>query len=324
MALAIAQARIASDAGEVPVGAVVVRGGQVIASGRNEPIARHDPTAHAEIMALREAANVVGNYRLDDCTLYVTLEPCAMCSGAMLHARLPRVVFGAADPKTGAAGSVVNLFENPKLNHKTSVEGGLLATESSKLLTDFFKARREAEKSQSQPLREDALRSSDQRFTKLQLADIPSKYVAGLPSLEGLRMHYVDVGPQDSNQVVLCLHGDTGWGYTFYPRLAGWVSEGKRVIVPDLIGFGRSDKPKRTDRHTVDFHRHVLFELLAHLHVSHYTLVLHNSLDGMPANAAADNAPFPDAGYRAALKAFAGDGCRVSLIVDALQAHWPA
>jgi tRNA(adenine34) deaminase len=110
MQQALAEARQAAAAGEVPVGAVVVRRGEVIASGRNAPVDGHDPTAHAEIVALRAAAQVLGNYRLDDCELFVTLEPCAMCSGAMLHARLKRVVFGAADPKTGAAGSVLNLF----------------------------------------------------------------------------------------------------------------------------------------------------------------------------------------------------------------------
>src|SRR5659263_702557 len=110
MQLALEQARAAAAAGEVPVGAVVVRGGQVIATGRNAPIDGHDPTAHAEIVALRAAAQALGNYRLDECELFVTLEPCAMCSGAMLQARLKRVVFGAPDPKTGAAGSVINLL----------------------------------------------------------------------------------------------------------------------------------------------------------------------------------------------------------------------
>src|SRR6478735_9145031 len=117
MQQALAQAREAAVAGEVPVGAVVVRKGEVIATGRNAPIDGHDPTAHAEIAALRAAAQKLGNYRLEDCELYVTLEPCAMCSGAMLHARLARVVYGAADPKTGAAGSVVAIFGEPRLNH---------------------------------------------------------------------------------------------------------------------------------------------------------------------------------------------------------------
>ena len=142
MQLALAQAAIAGQAGEVPVGAIVVCNGEVIATGRNAPIEGHDPTAHAEIMALRAAALTLGNYRLPDCELFVTLEPCAMCSGAMLHARLKRVVFGAADPKTGAAGSIVNLFDQPKLNHQTTLLGGLLADDAAKLLKNFFSQRR--------------------------------------------------------------------------------------------------------------------------------------------------------------------------------------
>ena len=150
MQLALAQAALAAQAGEVPVGAVVVQGGVVIATGRNAPIEGHDPTAHAEIAALRAAAKALGNYRLPDCTLYVTLEPCAMCSGAMLHARLKRVVFGATDAKTGAAGSVINLFNQPQLNHQTVLQGGVLAGESAALLKDFFSQRREEKRLQTQ------------------------------------------------------------------------------------------------------------------------------------------------------------------------------
>ena len=142
MQLALAQASLAAAEGEVPVGAVVVCKGQVISTGRNAPIGAHDPTAHAEIIALRAAAQALGNYRLPDCELYVTLEPCAMCCGAMLHARLKHVVFGAADPKTGAAGSVVNLFEQPQLNHQTELTGGVLADHSATLLRKFFSQRR--------------------------------------------------------------------------------------------------------------------------------------------------------------------------------------
>ncbi len=151
MTLALAQARVAMIASEVPVGAVVVRHGQVIASGSNAPIAGHDPTAHAEILALRAAAQVIGNYRLPDCELFVTLEPCAMCVGAMLHARLKRVVFGASDPKTGAAGSVIDLFVNPRLNHRTQVQGGLLETECSALLQTFFQERRQLARAGNNP-----------------------------------------------------------------------------------------------------------------------------------------------------------------------------
>jgi len=142
MRLAITEARKAEALGEVPVGAVVVKDGTVIATGYNHPIATHDPTAHAEIMALRAASKVLGNYRLPGCELYVTLEPCAMCSGAMMHARLARVVYGATDPKTGACGSVLDLFAEDKLNHHTEVTGGVLAQECGTLLKEFFAMRR--------------------------------------------------------------------------------------------------------------------------------------------------------------------------------------
>ena len=147
MRLALDQAQNAWLVGEVPVGAVIVRdtpsGRQVVATGYNRPITEHDPTAHAEIVALRHAATLLANYRLPECELYVTLEPCAMCAMALMHARLKRVVFGAADPKTGAAGSVVDLFANPRLNHHTTIEGGVLADASGQLLRDFFAERRE-------------------------------------------------------------------------------------------------------------------------------------------------------------------------------------
>lgn len=146
MQQALEQARHAWALGEVPVGAVVVKDGVVIATGYNQPIGKHDPTAHAEIMALRAAATVLGNYRLPGCELYVTLEPCVMCSGAMMHARLARVVFGAPDPKTGACGSVLNLFEQNQLNHHTQITGGVLAEECSSLLKEFFAERRKAAK----------------------------------------------------------------------------------------------------------------------------------------------------------------------------------
>lgn len=142
MRLALAQARLARAAGEVPVGAVVVREGEVIGVGWNQPIRAQDPSAHAEIIALRAAGRRLGNYRLPGCTLYVTLEPCAMCSGAIFHARIARVVYGAPDPKTGSAGSVLNLFAEPRLNHHAVVEGGVLAEECATLLREFFAERR--------------------------------------------------------------------------------------------------------------------------------------------------------------------------------------
>ena len=132
----------AQTAGEVPVGAVVVRDGVIIGRGFNAPISRHDPSAHAEMMALRDAAQRLGNYRLADCELFVTLEPCLMCAGAIMHARIARVVFGAGDPKTGACGSVLDAFAEPRLNHHTEVAGGLLAEECGAMLSDFFAKRR--------------------------------------------------------------------------------------------------------------------------------------------------------------------------------------
>ncbi len=139
---ALEQARLAALAGEVPVGAILVRDGQVIGRGFNQPIGNHDPSAHAEMLALRTAAQGVANYRLPGATLYVTLEPCVMCSGAMLHARIDRVVFGAPDPKTGAAGSVLDIFASKQINHQTQVEGGILAEECGQILRDFFRERR--------------------------------------------------------------------------------------------------------------------------------------------------------------------------------------
>lgn len=139
---AILQARAAECLGEVPVGAVVVREGVIIARGFNSPIGESDPTAHAEIAALRAAARALGNYRLPGCDLFVTLEPCAMCAGAIMHARLARVVYGARDPKTGVHGSILDLFAEERLNHHTEVVGGILAEECSALLSGFFAERR--------------------------------------------------------------------------------------------------------------------------------------------------------------------------------------
>ena len=195
MTLALQEAQAAAAKGEVPVGAVMVKDGVVIAVGRNSPIAEHDPTAHAEILALRAAAKALGNYRLEGCELFVTLEPCAMCSGAMLHSRLKRVVFGASDPKTGAAGSVTNLFHNITLNHQTEIQGGVLADASSMMLQRFFQDKRESIKQAAKlkhPLRSDALRTPDTAFDNLPGYPWQPNYVSNLPALQGLRLHYLD------------------------------------------------------------------------------------------------------------------------------------
>jgi tRNA(adenine34) deaminase len=142
MSRALEMARMAQDAGEVPVGAVIVKDEQIIAEGWNRPISTSDPTAHAEIIALRAAATSLSNYRLLDCTLYVTLEPCAMCAGAMVHARVKRLVYGAADPRAGAAGTIFNITDHVALNHRLEVTSGKMAEECGTLLRNFFQSRR--------------------------------------------------------------------------------------------------------------------------------------------------------------------------------------
>ncbi len=338
MALALAQARVALAAGEVPVGAVLVRDGQLIAVGSNAPIGRHDPTAHAEIVALRAAAQTVGNYRLDDCELFVTLEPCAMCVGAMLHARLKRVVFGAADPKTGAAGSMLDLFSSPQLNHHTQVQGGVLAPACSALLLDFFQQKRAATRVNSSPVRDDAVRTPDAQFSALPDYPWQARYVSDLPSLSGLRMHYLDEGPRDAALTYLCLHDNPAWSYLFRKVLPEFLSVGSRVLAPDLIGFGKSDKPKKEGVHTLVWHRQVLLQWVERLDLKNVVLVLQQDSEALgralvkaaPARfvevrvvsrahlgdmtASAEQAPFPDRGHRAALRAFAA---RVSESEDA-------
>ena len=277
MRMALAQAQAAALAGEVPVGAVVVKDGQVIATGRNAPVQGHDPTAHAEIVALRAAAEQLGNYRLDGCTLYVTLEPCAMCSGAMLHARVPRVVFGAADPKTGAAGSVLDLFGYTVLNHHTQVRGGVLAHDGGALLSTFFRQRRAQQRSEAQarhPLRDDALRTPDAAFADLPDYPWAAHFISDLPSLAGLRMHYLDEGPTQAPRTWLCLHGNPTWSYLYRRMLPVFLAAGDRVVAPDLIGFGKSDKPKKDAFHQFAWHRQVLLELVERLDLRNVVLVV--------------------------------------------------
>jgi tRNA(adenine34) deaminase len=322
MQLALAEARRAGEDGEVPVGAVLVKEGVLVATGRNSPVALQDPSAHAEINALRAAGQALGNYRLDGCELFVTLEPCAMCTGAMLHARLRRVVFGAADPRTGAAGSVVDLFAQAQLNHHTAVQGGVLAAECQEVLQAFFRHRRVEARQLAEPLRDDALRTPSERFEAL--ADYPFEpcQVSDLPSLQGWRMRYLDEGPADAAAVLLCLHGPGEWSY-FFRHVA--ALKAARVLAPDLIGFGQSDKPKREAIHRWSWHRDVLLEWLDRLQPGPMVLVhsaraaeLATLLADAPSarfvkvmrapDAGADvahawRAPFPDRGYGAALRA---------------------
>ena len=274
MTLALAQAELAWAAGEVPVGAVVIKDGQVVAVGRNSPIGGHDPSAHAEINALRAAALALGNYRLEGCELFVTLEPCAMCAGAMLHARIARVVFGAPDPRTGALGSVLNLLAQPALNHHTTASGGVLAQSCSALLQRFFASKRETVRNTAAPLREDALRTPSERFDNLPGYPWQGLYLDDLPSLRGLRMHCLDLGPPNASLTYLCLHGNPSWSYLYRKMIPVFLAAGHRVVAPDLIGFGRSDKPKKDSFHTFDWHRQVLLELVEHLDLQHVVLVV--------------------------------------------------
>jgi tRNA(adenine34) deaminase len=274
MGLALEQARSAMAAGEVPVGAVVVCDGQVIGVGRNAPVGTHDPTAHAEIQALRQAAQARGNYRLEGCDLYVTLEPCAMCSGAMLHARLRRVVFGARDPKTGAAGSVLDLFGQGQLNHQTQVQGGVLADACGELLARFFQNRRDDARGAADPLRDDALRTPEDRFEDLPGYPWAAHWVSDLPSLAGLRVHYLDEGPADAVRTWLCLHGNPAWSYLYRRMLPAFLAAGDRVVAPDMVGFGKSDKPKKEGVHSFSFHRQVLLEFVERLDLANVVLVV--------------------------------------------------
>lgn len=277
MQLALAQARLAASAGEVPVGAVVVKNGRVIGAGRNAPLGTHDPTAHAEIVALRAAAQTLGNYRLDGCTLFVTLEPCAMCSGAMLHARLSRVVFGAFDAKTGAAGSVLNLFAQSALNHQTTVQGGVMAQEASDLLQAFFQTKRQAQmlqKKAQHPLRDDALRTPEVCFDNLPDYPWAPHYLSDLPALAGLRMHYLDEGDPTAPITYLCLHGNPSWSYVYRKMIPTFLAAGARVVAPDLIGFGKSDKPKKESIHRFSWHRDILLALVERLDLYNVVLVV--------------------------------------------------
>ncbi|GAB4400126.1 MAG: hypothetical protein OHK0048_14830 [Rhodoferax sp.] len=332
MRLALDQALQAQAAGEVPVGAVVVRHGQLLAQAGNAPIAQHDPTAHAEIRALRLAGAASGNYRLSDCELFVTLEPCAMCAAAMLHARLKRVVFAAPDPKAGAAGSVLNLFANRAINHHTQVIAGPLAQESAQLLRSFFDQRRRQAKRDRCPLREDALRTPSHCFDALPPLAAQSHWICDLPALQGLQFHYLDHHPQAASQTWVLLHGRTTWSACWASVLNSAIP-GVRMLAPDLIGFGRSDKPKKAHWHSAQRHVAILCEWLVRLGVRGARLIepVHDALSGAKAGqtlgqllqtltpeiitARATHAlpvlpealvamPYPDAGHRAAWRAF--------------------
>jgi tRNA(adenine34) deaminase len=308
----------AAQAGEVPVGAVVVQQGQIIGRGHNRSVSGKDITAHAEIEALREASQRLGNHRLEGCELYVTLEPCVMCSGAILGARLSRVVYGASEPKTGAAGSVVDLFADARLNHHTHVEGGLLARDCSVLLQRFFQGRRQNQQSERSHnfLREDALRSEPPALPNWPQGLI-SAHVSDLPSLQGLRLHLLKAG-EGAPTAVLGLHGPDGWSASFAHDAHTLATAGLALLAPDLPGFGLSDKPKKDSWHSLALHAAVLSELLDGI-AQHRVLLaiapamrplaalvaLHPKVQGCftvdlpPLAPALQDAPYPDSGHRA-------------------------
>jgi len=364
MALALAQARLAGAAGEVPVGAVVVKDGAIVGRGFNRNIHDRDPSAHAEIVALRDAAANLGNHRLEGCRMYVTLEPCAMCTGAILHARISELVFGADDPKGGAAGSVTNLFADTRLNHHTKVTPGVEAATCAALLRTFFEDRRQSIKTSHVALREDAVRTPEGRFEGLPGYPWAPRYMSDLPALDGLRMHYLDEGPRDAAMVFLCLNGNPAWSYLYRHMIPVWLGHGARIVAPDLIGFGKSDKPKDAGYHRFALHRQILDEFIERLDLRNIALVVQDwgGILGLtlpmlaparyahllvmntmlacgdqplgqgfldwrsmcrrkpefdvgklfarsnphlsPAECSAYNAPFPDVGHRAALRAF--------------------
>jgi tRNA(adenine34) deaminase len=270
---AIQLAQQAGQAGEVPVGAVVVQNGVIVGRGRNGPVGSKDPTAHAEVLALRDAANTLGNYRLEDCTLYVTLEPCTMCAGAIVNARLARVVYGASEPRTGAAGSILDVFANTTINHQTQVTRGVLADECRLLMQQFFKPKR----LNANPLRDDALRPPDEWFEGLTDYPWQAHYMSDLPALGGLRLHYLDENqsqPHVQQLTYLCLHGNPAWSYLYRKMIPVFTAHGQRVVAPDLIGFGKSDKLKKSFAHTFDFHRQVLIEFIERLDLRNIVLVV--------------------------------------------------
>lgn len=326
MQLALHQAQAAAQAGEVPVGAVVVHQGQVIASAHNSPVGSKDPCAHAEVHALRAAAQVRGNYRLEDCTLYVTLEPCVMCSGAALAARLQRVVYGASEPKTGAAGSVLNVFAQPQLNHRTQITAGVMAVQSTALLQAFFAQRRSWANAHRVPLREDALRLDASRIAQLEGLGVPgpwSRYTQSLPSLQGLRLHWLSNGIEASaeSEMQIFLHGPETWSACYLEMLGSDVP----AVALDLPGFGLSDKPKKDAQHTLAWHAQVLTEFIAlhqakavHLFapasvrallalqqpIASLALICHDLPEPAPISEALRAAPYPDQGHQAGPRAW--------------------
>lgn len=328
MQQALGLAQLAAGVGEVPVGAVVVHQGQVIGRGHNQTLAQHDITAHAEIVALRQATTFLGNHRLDDCELYVTLEPCLMCSGAVMGARIRRLVWGAAEPKSGAAGSVLNVFADSRLNHHTAVSGGVLAAECGAELQHFFQARRQAQAvdRSTHYLREDALRlpAAHGPDWPAGVQSLWHQATPALPALDGHRLHVLAAG-QGGETAVIALHSPRQWSAAYADAAVHCAAHGLAFYAPDLLGFGLSDKPKKPAWHTLDRHAAVLAEWMATLPQSRLALVapasmatlvqrlaqaasLHASwcINETALDPALHDVPYPDAGHRVAWRVLPG------------------
>ncbi len=340
MQQALDEAALAARSGEVPVGAVVVHEGRVVGRGHNRSIAAQDITAHAEVQALRQACATLGNHRLDGCTLYVTLEPCLMCSGAIFGARLARVVYGAREPKTGAAGSVLDVFADPRLNHHTQVEGGVLGEACGAALQQFFQARRHSqqlERSHSH-LRDDAVRAE---ASPAWPAGVASRYRNDLPSLHGLRLHTLVAG--EGATAVLALHGPANWSAAYAPHAAALSAAALALVAPDLPGFGLSDKPKKAGWHSLAQHATVLGELIDALPQSRVLLVAPPSMQPLlallarhprvlavfavelaPLPAELQDLPYPDPGHRVGLRTLPAllQAAPAAPALPQLGAHW--
>lgn len=265
MSLALAQAQVGEALGEVPVGAVLVLDGEVIAAGHNRTVSTCDPTAHAEMVAIRTAAKALGNYRLTQCTLYVTLEPCAMCMGAVLHSRISRLYYGTKDPKTGACGSVLNIPGEPRINHHCEVHGGILQMQCAQHLMAYFqRLRNEKRRLARAPLREDAVRTDNRVLAPL-LPHAESVQVDNLLASHGLRIQVWQAPhpTQNPDCLVLCLHGATSWSYIYHSLFSEKIPANATVWAVDLPGHGGSDKTKKGGE-LLDsaFQLHVVTELL--------------------------------------------------------------
>lgn len=263
MRLALEQACLAEQLGEIPVGAVVVCEGQVVGAGHNQTLSHCDPTAHAEVVALRAAARTLGNHRLDGCTLYVTLEPCAMCMGAIFHSRVAAVYFGAADPKTGACGSVLDLPAERRINHHCQVHGGVLQAPCAQHLSHYFARLRLNKRQRHRPVREDALRLPSAALSVC-MEGVQSLPFDDLHAAQGLRVQVWQnpSAPQHPARLLLCLHGAMSWS-TVYRRLLTAPLDGTTTVwAVDLPGHGGSDKTKKGGEFDAQFQLNVLEALL--------------------------------------------------------------